>query len=134
MFALRNLNFTSLIDTLRNIDKPIISHHESFSDTPDIDTVPDNASYQIGDRYDIDEDGFIELREESQQYTQRCTAGGVVLVKYIGLVPDGKSLDPGELREMSGAISDLKRIGINIESLSDTSYDPPFRCHWDFYD
>ena len=133
VFALRNINFTRLVDVLKGISVPIISDRERFSDTADVN-IEHNASYQVGSRYHINKDGFIELREELTiiYATLFCWWCGARRIYWIGA--DGNSLDAGELREMGRAISDLKRIGVNIASLSSTSYDIPFQCHWEFYD
>jgi 4-hydroxy 2-oxovalerate aldolase len=133
IFALRNLNFTRLINTLTNTNMPIISDRVRFSDIPGFD-VDFNASYEIGNNYHINEEGLINLREELTiiYATLYCWWSGAKNIFWIGA--DGKGVEISELREMTSAISELKNLGINIKTLSETVYDIPFACHWNFYD
>ena len=133
IFALRNLNFTRLLETLANANIPIISDRARFSDASGFD-VAYNASYKIGDNYCIDEEGLIVLREELTiiYATLYCWLCGAEAIFWIGA--DGEGLDVSDLREMSSAISGLKSLGINVATLSESVYDLPFICHWKFYE
>ena len=133
IFALRNLNFTRLLETLANTKIPIISDRARFSDVSGFD-VGYNASYEVGDNYYIDEEGLIILREELTiiYATLYCWLCGAEAIFWIGA--DGEGLDVSDLREMSSAISGLKSLGINVATLSETVYDLPFICHWKFYE
>ena len=104
-----------------------------FKDIPGLD-INYNASYEIGDNYGISKEGLVNLREELTiiYATLYCWWCGAENIFWIGA--DGKGVEISELREMTSAISELKNLGINIKTLSETVYDIPFACHWNFYD
>tara|TARA_Y200000002_G_scaffold120221_1_gene98558 strand:- start:270 stop:1844 length:1575 start_codon:yes stop_codon:yes gene_type:complete len=133
IFALRNLNFTRILETLTKTKIPIISDRVRFSDVSGLN-VNYNASYEIGENYGINKEGLVNLREELTiiYATLYCWWCGAENIFWIGA--DGKGIDISELREMTSAIAELKNLGINVETLSETVYDLPFTCHWNFYD